>query len=78
MDSHYPIGEAVWAAAAIILLFAFGDILVLLALALVIAGAAAAWVAYRQAQHDAAVEGDELGGHQGAGDAGCSGGLALR
>ncbi|MCV7410867.1 hypothetical protein AWC05_26065 [Mycobacterium florentinum] len=51
-ESHYPIGEAVWAVAGILLLFAFGDVLVLLALALVIAGIGAAWLSYRQVQRD--------------------------
>ncbi|WAC92045.1 hypothetical protein [Mycobacterium sp. Aquia_213] len=51
-ESHYPVGEAVWAVAGIVLLFAFGDVLVLLALALAVAGLAAAWWSYRQVQRD--------------------------
>ncbi|WP_090607436.1 hypothetical protein [Mycobacterium lentiflavum] len=54
-QSRYPIGEAGWIAAGIILLLAFGDVLVVLALALVIAGVIAAVWSYRQVhreQHD--------------------------
>ncbi|MCV7164949.1 hypothetical protein [Mycobacterium stomatepiae] len=51
-ETHYPIGEAVWAVAGIVLLFAFGDVLVLMALAVAIAGAAAAWWSYRQVRRD--------------------------
>ncbi len=50
MDSHYPIGEAVWIAAGIIMLLAFGDALVLLALALAIAAMTTAWWTYRKVQ----------------------------
>ncbi|MEM6106364.1 hypothetical protein AAHS21_08860 [Mycobacterium sp. 050272] len=52
---HHPFGEAVWGVAGIILLLAFGDVLVVLALALVIAGMIAAVWSYRQVrreQHD--------------------------
>ncbi len=50
MDSHYPISEAVWIVAGIIMLLAFGDALVLLALGLAIATMAAAWWTYRRVQ----------------------------
>lgn len=43
MDSHYLIGEAVWIAAGIIMLLAFGDAVVLLALALASAAMTTAW-----------------------------------
>ncbi len=49
-DFHFPIGEAVWISAGIILLLAFGDIVVLLALAAAIATMTAAWWTYRKAQ----------------------------
>jgi hypothetical protein len=50
MDSHYLIGEAVWIAAGIIMLLAFGDALVLLALALASAAMTTAWWTHRKAQ----------------------------
>ena len=49
-DFHYPIGEAVWTMAGIIMLLAFGDALVLLALGLAIATMATAWWTYRRVQ----------------------------
>ena len=49
-DSHFPIGEAVWVSAGIILVLAFGDVLVLLALAAAIAAITTAWWTYRKAQ----------------------------
>jgi hypothetical protein len=50
-DSHFPFGEAVWISAGIIMVLAFGDVLVLLALALAIAGMTTAWLSYRKVQH---------------------------
>ncbi|MCV7426958.1 hypothetical protein H7K34_10520 [Mycobacterium montefiorense] len=50
-ESHCPIGEAVWILAGIIMLLAFGDALVLLALALTIAIMATAWWTYRGMRH---------------------------
>ncbi|GBG36050.1 hypothetical protein [Mycobacterium montefiorense] len=50
-ESHYPIGEAVWISAGIIMLLAFGDALALLALALTIAIMATAWWTYRGMRH---------------------------
>lgn len=47
-DVHYPVSEAVWIAAGLIMLLAFGDILVLLALALAIVAMTAAWLGYRK------------------------------
>jgi hypothetical protein len=52
-DSHFPIGEAVWSAAGIIILLAFGDVLLLLALVAVTAAMAAAWWTYRSAARHA-------------------------
>ena len=46
----YPIGEATWALAAILVLFVFGDVLVLLALGLALAAMAMAWWSLRQVQ----------------------------
>jgi hypothetical protein len=51
-EFHYPFGEAVWGAAGVILLLAFGDVLVVLALALVIAGVIAAFWSYRQVRRE--------------------------
>jgi hypothetical protein len=51
-EFHYPFGEAVWVVAGIILLLAFGDVLVVLALALVIAGVIAAVLSYRQVRRE--------------------------
>jgi hypothetical protein len=50
ISGHYPLGEAVWVIAGIIILFAFGDALVLLALAFAIAAMAAGWLTYRQVE----------------------------
>jgi hypothetical protein len=52
-DSHFPIGEAVWSAAGIIILLAFGDVLLLLALTAVTVAMAAAWWTYRSAERRA-------------------------
>ena len=41
--THHPIGETVWIVAGIIVMFAFGDVLTLLALALVIVTMTTAW-----------------------------------
>jgi hypothetical protein len=49
-DSHVPFGEAVWISAGIILVLAFGDVLVLLALAAAIVAMTTAWWTYRKAQ----------------------------
>jgi uncharacterized membrane protein len=51
-EFHYPFDEAVWGVAAIILLLAFGDVLVVLALALVIVGVIAAVWSYRQVHRE--------------------------
>ncbi|WAJ44883.1 hypothetical protein OK015_27990 [Mycobacterium sp. Aquia_216] len=48
-NSHFPIGEAVWIAAGIIIVLAFGDVLLLLALVVAIAATATAWWTYRSA-----------------------------
>ncbi|WP_144206571.1 hypothetical protein [Mycobacterium tilburgii] len=49
---HYPIGEAIWIAAGIFLMFAFGDALVLSALAMATATMIAPWWAYRKVEHE--------------------------
>jgi ABC-type bacteriocin/lantibiotic exporter with double-glycine peptidase domain len=49
--THHPIGEAVWIAAGIIVMFAFGDALTLLALALVTVTMATAWWIDRKVEH---------------------------
>jgi hypothetical protein len=51
-EFHYPFGEAVWGVAGVILLLAFGDVLVVLALALVVAGVIAAVWSYRQVRRE--------------------------
>lgn len=49
--THHPIGEAVWIVAGIIVMFAFGDALTLLALALVIVTMTTAWWIDRKVEH---------------------------
>lgn len=49
---RYPIGEAVWIVAGIILMFAFGDAFVLSALAMATATMIAAWWTYRKVHHE--------------------------
>ncbi|CDO91160.1 hypothetical protein AWC29_03400 [Mycobacterium triplex] len=51
-QSRNPVGEAVWIAAGVVMLLAFGDVLVLLALGLAIVGMTVAWLAYRKVQRD--------------------------
>jgi len=51
--THFPVAEALWILAGIVLLLAFGDVLVLLALAIAIATMGAAWWTYRTAEHRA-------------------------
>jgi uncharacterized membrane protein len=51
--AHHPIGEAVWIVAGIIVMFAFGDALTLLALALVIVTMTTAWWIDRKVEHRA-------------------------
>lgn len=50
-DSHYPIGEAVWILAGMIVLIAFGDLLILLALAFAVVTMTTAWWTYRTVEH---------------------------
>ncbi len=50
-ETHYPIAEALWVLAGIILLLAFGDGLVLLVVAFAIAAMAAAWWIHRRVGH---------------------------
>jgi hypothetical protein len=49
--NHPAIGEAVWIAAGLIVLIAFGDALIVLGLALAIALMTMAWWTYRQVEH---------------------------
>jgi len=51
--SRYPVGEAVWIVAGIIVMLAFGDAFILSALAFAIVTMTAAWWAHRKAQHRA-------------------------
>ena len=48
-DNRFPIGEAVWIAAGIIVGLAFGDALVLLALVVAIPAMATAWWTFHSA-----------------------------
>jgi hypothetical protein len=50
-EFRYPIGEAVWISAGIIVVLVFGDALVLSALALAIVAITTAWWAYRKVEH---------------------------
>lgn len=52
-EAHYPVAEALWILAGIILLLAFGDVVILLAVAVAIAGMATAWWAHRTVEHPA-------------------------
>ena len=56
----HPIGEAIWIVAGIIVLMAFGDELVLLALALAIAAMATAWWIRHRVGRRAQTSGAEL------------------
>jgi Flp pilus assembly protein TadB len=49
--SRYPVGEAVWIVAGIIVMLAFGDAFILSALAFAIVTMTAAWWAHRKAEH---------------------------
>jgi hypothetical protein len=49
-EIRYPIGEAVWITAGIIVVLVFGDALVLSALALAIVAMTTAWWTYRKVQ----------------------------
>jgi hypothetical protein len=51
--NRYPVGEAVWLVAGIIVMLAFGDAFILSALAFAIAAMTAAWWAHRKAEHRA-------------------------
>ena len=52
ISGHHPaIGEAVWIAAGLIVLIAFGDALIVLALAVAIGFMTMAWWSYRQVEH---------------------------
>src|ERR1700753_1846350 len=50
-EAHYPVAEALWILAGIILLLAFGDVLILLAVAVAVIGMATAWWAHRTVEH---------------------------
>jgi len=52
-ETHYPVAEALWILAGIILLLAFGDILILLGLAVAIVALATVWWAHRTVEHRA-------------------------
>ena len=49
--THYPIGEAVWIVAGIIVMLAFGDALTLLALTFAIVAMITTWWTYRKVDH---------------------------
>lgn len=59
-NGHYPIGEAIWIAAGFIILLAFGDVVIILALAVAAAALIATWWAHRKAEHDVASSDAEL------------------
>jgi hypothetical protein len=48
---HHLVGEAVWIIAGIVVMLAFGDALVLLALAVAIVTMTSAWWTYRKVEH---------------------------
>jgi peptidoglycan/LPS O-acetylase OafA/YrhL len=52
-EAHYPVAEALWILTGSILLLAFGDILIMLALTVAIVAIAAAWWAHRTVEHRA-------------------------
>lgn len=49
-NGHYPFGEAVWIVAGIIMLMAFGDVVIVLAL-VIAAAVTATWWIHRKAEH---------------------------
>jgi hypothetical protein len=57
-ESRFPAGEVVWSALGIIVVLAFGDLFVLLALAAAITIMATAWWTYRSAAHRGQDTGD--------------------
>jgi hypothetical protein len=59
-ESSYPIAEALWVLAGIILLLALGDILILLALTVAIVAMATVWWAHRTVEHRAQGNGAEV------------------
>jgi len=60
ISGHSPIGEAVWIAAGIIIMFAFGDAFVLSALAFGIVTMAGAWFTHHRAERRAQAAGAEM------------------
>jgi ABC-type protease/lipase transport system fused ATPase/permease subunit len=50
-ESRFPAGEVVWSALGIIVVLAFGDLFVLLALAAAVVIMATAWWTYRSTAH---------------------------
>jgi ABC-type bacteriocin/lantibiotic exporter with double-glycine peptidase domain len=52
-ETHYPVAETLWILAGIILLLAFGDVLILLALAVAVVAMATVWWAHRTVEHRA-------------------------
>lgn len=52
-EAHYPVAQSLWILAAIIALLAFGDAVILSALAVPIVVMAATWWTYREAEHRA-------------------------
>ena len=57
---HHPIGEAAWILAGIIVMLAFGDALVLLALAVAIVTTTTAWWTHRKVEYRAQRDDAEL------------------
>jgi hypothetical protein len=59
-NGHYPISEAVWVLAGFIMLLAFGDVLIVLLLAVAAAAMATVWWIYRNVEHPAESGDDDL------------------
>jgi peptidoglycan/LPS O-acetylase OafA/YrhL len=49
--THYPIGQAVWIVAGIVVLLAFGDALLLLVLTFAVVTMITAWWTHRKVEH---------------------------
>lgn len=59
-NGHYPISETFWVLAGFFMLLAFGDVLVVLLLAVAAAGMATAWWISRNVEHPAESGADDL------------------
>lgn len=59
-NGHYPISEVVWILAGILMLLTFGDVLIVLLLAVAAAAMATVWWISRNVEHPAESVDDDL------------------